>query len=138
MAITNLGGMRADLPAGDVTIADVVAVMPFDNVLIEVELSGAQLVEVLELGPAAVGGVSQYRSRWRLDESGAWVDPEATYSVLVNDFMYAGGDDYGLLAEFDPEGYDTSINWRQPVIDWLEFEAQQAGESIVDIASPAC
>ena len=44
----------------------------------------------------------------------------ATYSVLVNDFMYAGGDGFTLLAEYDPAGYNTGINWRQPVIDWIE------------------
>ena len=39
--------------------------------------------------------------------------------MLVNDFMYAGGDDYALLAVYDPDGYNTAIHWRQPVIDWM-------------------
>ena len=45
------------------------------------------------------------------------LDPNGTYSLLVNNFMYAGGDDYTILAQSDPNAYDTGINWRQPVID---------------------
>jgi hypothetical protein len=40
--------------------------------------------------------------------------------VLVNDFMYAGGDSYHMLAEFDPNAYDTNIDWRDPLIDWIK------------------
>jgi hypothetical protein len=38
--------------------------------------------------------------------------------VLVNDFMYAGGDGF-VFQEQDPDAYNTSIDWRQPVIDWI-------------------
>ena len=39
--------------------------------------------------------------------------------MLVNDYMYAGGGSYQKLAEYDPHAYDTGIDWRQPVIDWI-------------------
>ena len=55
--------------------------------------------------------------RYKLDD-GTPLDPEATYHVLVNDFMYAGGNSF-KFGEQDPEGYNTSIDWRQPVIDWI-------------------
>lgn len=119
VAITNLGGMRADLPPGDITLADVVGVMPFDNVIVELLLTGEQLEVMLGQASAAVGGVYRANFRWNLKNTGEELDPDAVYTVLVNDFMYAGGDDYALLAVYDPNGYDTSINWRQPVIDWI-------------------
>ncbi|MCB8978876.1 MAG: bifunctional metallophosphatase/5'-nucleotidase [Ardenticatenaceae bacterium] len=119
VAITNLGGMRADLPPGDISLADVVGVMPFDNVIVELLLTGEQLEVMLGQDSAAVGGVYRDNFRWNLKNSGEELDPDAVYTVLVNDFMYAGGDDYALLAVYDPNGYDTSINWRQPVIDWI-------------------
>ena len=120
-ALTNLGGMRADLPAGELTLADLISVMPFDNVLVEIKLTGAQLIEVITQSPLppAVGGVSLVGGNWRLHKSGEPLQMDQTYSVLVNDFMYAGGDDYTLLAQFDPRGYNTAIDWRQPVIDWI-------------------
>ena len=56
---------------------------------------------------------------WVLENSGQPLDGEALYSVLVKDYMYAGGDGYTLLAEADPAAYQTGIDWRQPVIDWI-------------------
>ena len=34
--------------------------------------------------------------------------------------MYAGGDGYDMIAEADPDGFDTGINYRQPFQDWLK------------------
>jgi 2',3'-cyclic-nucleotide 2'-phosphodiesterase (5'-nucleotidase family) len=103
------------------TLADLISVMPFDNVLVEIKLTGAQLIEVITQSPLppAVGGVSLVGGNWRLHKSGEPLQMDQTYSVLVNDFMYAGGDDYTLLAQFDSQGYNTAIDWRQPVIDWI-------------------
>ena len=119
VAITNLGGMRADLPPGEITLANVVTVMPFENVIMELFLTGEQLEVLLKQDSAAVGGVYRENFRWYLKAAGEELDPDAFYTVLVNDFMYAGGDDYALLAVYDPDGYNTAINWRQPVIDWI-------------------
>ncbi|MCA9970725.1 MAG: bifunctional metallophosphatase/5'-nucleotidase [Anaerolineales bacterium] len=120
VAITNSGGIRADIPPGDITLADVIGVMPFDNVLVEVELDGRQLEQVLSLADDdAIGGVRRERLRWVLQRDGAEIERDAAYHLLVNDFMYAGGDQYALLARLDPDAYNTAIDWRQPVIDWI-------------------
>ena len=129
VAITNWGGMRDRIPSGEVTYASIISVMPFDNVLMDVALTGAELEQVLELGDylPAIGGLYLERGQWILTQSGEPLDPEATYNLLVTDFLYAGGDDY-RIAEFDPEAYNTAINWRQPVIDWIiaqELNPQQ-------------
>jgi hypothetical protein len=44
--------------------------------------------------------------------------------------MYAGGDDFGFLARFDPQGYNTAIDWRQPVIDWIVTQQSTADNPI--------
>jgi len=124
VAITNLGGMREAMPAGPITIGDIISVMPFDNVLVDVKLTGEQLREVIsqQEGRAAVGGMHRQGLGWILNRTGEPLQDDAIYHVLVNDFMYAGGDDYDLLAEADPEAYNTSIDWRQPVIEWIEAQ----------------
>jgi 2',3'-cyclic-nucleotide 2'-phosphodiesterase (5'-nucleotidase family) len=134
IAIVNLGGLRAPLPAGEVTLADVVGVLPFDNVLIEVELTGTEVLRVLAGGgrPATVNGIHFVGGSWLLDATGEPMDPDAVYSVLVPDFLYAGGDGYGLIAELDPDAYDTGIHWRQPVIDWIEAQASTPEEPLDD------
>ncbi|RME81003.1 MAG: hypothetical protein D6775_14775 [Caldilineae bacterium] len=95
--------------------------MPFNNVLIEVHLTGRELQQILagKWMITAVGGMQRRGLGWVLERTGRPPEADVTYSVLVNDFMYAGGDGFGLLAEFDPDAYDTGIDWRQPVIDWI-------------------
>ena len=125
IALTNLGGMRTDLPAGPLTIAHLISVLPFNNVIVEVHLTGAQVISVLVHGGSnlAIGGMHRQGSGWLLENTGAPLDPDTLYSVLVNDYMYAGGDGYTLLAEADPDAYQTGIDWRQPVIDWILSQA---------------
>ena len=44
--------------------------------------------------------------------------------------MYAGGDGYSQLAIFDPDAYNTAIDWRQPVIDWMLAQASTAASPL--------
>ena len=44
----------------------------------------------------------------------------------MTDFLYAGGDDYTMLADNDPDAYNTAISWRQPVIDWILSQGSSA------------
>lgn len=124
VAITNWGGMRDRIPAGPVRLADVVGVMPFNNVIVEVRLTGRQLKQVIRQAGTtpALGGVHREGLNWVMNESGQPLEDDETYTVLVNDFLYAGGDDLTLLGQFDPLGYNTAIDWRQPVIDWIEAQ----------------
>lgn len=134
VAITNMGGMRAALTAGDITLSDIISVMPFENIIVEVNLSGEQLLRLLDrsVGDAAIGGTYRQGGEWILSRTGDIIDPGKDYGLLVNDFMYAGGDGFGNLAEFDPDAYDTAINWRQPVIDWIEEQNSTAEKPIDD------
>lgn len=113
IAFQNGGGLRAGLPAGAVTMGDLYTVMPFDNTLQVVAMSGAQVRAALEhgLGNEKFGRLqfaglrvtydaSQPEGRrvadvWLADGSG--LDPEAIYQVAVNDFLAAGGDDYTMI-----------------------------------------
>lgn len=119
VSLTNRGGFRASIPPGEITFGDIVNALPFNNVIVDVELRGDELLRVLARGNAAVGGARLGIGEWILESSGEPIERDGVYHVLVNDFMYAGGDNYGLLAEYDPEAYNTAIDWRQPVIDWM-------------------
>lgn len=120
IALTNWGGFRQDLPAGNISVDDIVNILPFDNSIIMVEITAQQLAENLHCCGGAVagltyqtdfGGVSMFLA------DGSDFDREATYRVLVNDFMYNGGSGY-LFSEQDPNGYDTGVHWREPVINF--------------------
>lgn len=61
--LTNGGGIRAPIAAGDITKKDVNTVLPFGNTLCIIKVTGAQLLEALEastfMAPEAVGGFPQ-------------------------------------------------------------------------------
>jgi len=121
LAINNLGGYREAIPPGEITRADVVAVLPFENTLIDVELTGKQVMDNLLCCGGAVAGLTYHRAGARIiaaRDDGSPLDPEATYHVLVNNFIYAGGDEY-LFSMHNPGGYDTGVHWREPVIEWI-------------------
>jgi 5'-nucleotidase/UDP-sugar diphosphatase len=137
VALTNWGGMRDRIQSGEITISSIISVMPFDNVLVEVELTGEQLNQVLNFGNGLppVGGVHWGMGHWVFDKTGEPLDPNIKYSLLVTDFLYAGGDDYYMLSEIDPGAYNTAISWRQPVIDWIlaqDSDAENPIESIIE------
>lgn len=49
VAIVNGGGVRADLPAGDITYADIIAIHPYGNTLCMVEATGQEILDALEV-----------------------------------------------------------------------------------------
>jgi 2',3'-cyclic-nucleotide 2'-phosphodiesterase/3'-nucleotidase len=112
VAMQNSGGLRADLPEGPVTRGTIFEVMPFDNRVFTLELTGAELKLALEqaLRSERVTQVSGIRYQFDLGKpalqriesltlaDGRPLDLAARYKVAVNDFMATGGDDYDVLS----------------------------------------
>lgn len=130
----NTGGVRQDIAPGPITIQDIYSVLPFENLLVDVELTGAQLAANIQLHPG-------YYSGLRVDSDGqiwhgeALLDPERAYRVILSDFMYNGGDGY-IFSEQNPDGYHTGVNWRQPVIDYirsLQTSPERPLEEVLDV-----
>ena len=63
IAIVNGGGIRSDIPAGDITYGQIISVHPFGNALCMIEITGAELLDALELSvsglPSEFGGFLQ-------------------------------------------------------------------------------
>lgn len=131
IAISNAGGIRIDLPAGEIDIGTLVAMMPFDNTIVALNLTGAEVRTALASGSRpVVAGVEQINNRWQFTDSGVRLREEQTYRVLVNSFMYAGGDGYSILPEADPNGFDTGIHYRQPFQNWLQSLATSVDQPL--------
>lgn len=127
IAFTNAGGLRDNLPSGEITKGMLHKVMPFDNTLYTVELTGAQVYQVLKAGVRNPNkGMLQYsglKITYDPEKSGleAFVDvrladgsklaPDKTYLVVTNDFMGVGGDGYTIFKQ-GRNGKDTHIKIR--------------------------
>ncbi len=120
IAITNGGGIRANkrYPAGTtLTRRDVLSELPFGNTTVLVEITGAQVKRLLENGAAQIGSPSGRFPQvsglhFAIDRAapaggrvsdvthdGVPLDMARTYRVGSNNFMLAGGDGYGGLAD---------------------------------------
>ena len=130
-AVCNIGSLRQPLGAGPLTIGDLTSVMPFENNLYVVKLTGAQLKAQLVIDGPIVGGLTwKYRTKGgkrrvmsAFDRVGQPILDTKTYAVVVNDFMYFGGDGF-RFKEVDATPEDTGLSWREPVIRTLRLAAQ--------------
>jgi 2',3'-cyclic-nucleotide 2'-phosphodiesterase (5'-nucleotidase family) len=102
IALHNDGGIRADVDAGPVTYAELYAVLPFDNSLVGVDLTGVQVKEMLESGVGSQGSevqVSGLSFVYTLNKARGRrvmevligdqpLDPERTYRVVTIDYLH--------------------------------------------------
>lgn len=86
VAITNGGGIRASIDAGDITKGEAISVLPF----------GAQVAGIeVTYNPLAKAG-SRIVS---ISKNGKAIKDNDTLVVAINDFMAIGGDEYTMLAK---------------------------------------
>ncbi|NLV32899.1 MAG: bifunctional metallophosphatase/5'-nucleotidase [Acidobacteria bacterium] len=124
IAISNFGGFREAIAPGEITRADILTTWPFNNDIVSVDLTGAQLVENLRRCGGAAAGLTYRRSGEEVEatlDSGRPLDPAATYRVLVNSYMYAGGDHY-LFKTQNPNGTSLGVPMQDPVIRWIQAQ----------------
>lgn len=114
LALLNSGGIRTHLNAGDVTRGDIIAILPFFNYAVVVEITPVALFEALENGVSNMPGNGRFPQisgfSFVFDQNlpeGERVlsvtlngeellrtDNETTFSLVTNDFMASGGDGY--------------------------------------------
>lgn len=134
IAITNGGGLRKPLPAGDITVGDMWEVMPFDNTLVTMSLKGSDIKKVIEHGimNESIGWVQFYGLKVYYDKDanegnritsmrlldGTKIDMNKYYTVVTNDFMATGGDNYDFSSSKDM--VDTGQPIRDAIINILK------------------
>lgn len=119
VSITNSGGIRQSLPAGDISLETIVGVLPFDNTLYQLDMPGDDLIEVLTTtgDENLVFGGMTLTDGYKLVD-GTIIHDDSVYQVLTTDYLYVRPD-YNFQT-VDPEPYSTSVHYRQPVIDWIK------------------
>jgi len=134
IAMTNGGGLRVPIPAGEITAGKLYEVMPFDNTHYTMKLSGADIKANIEhgimnedIGWIQISGVrvtynSEAEAGNRITsmvlEDGTPVEMDNYYTVVTNDFMFTGGDNYNF--ENAKDGLDTFIPIRDAMMEAVE------------------
>lgn len=135
IAIQNGGGIRASIDAGEVTMGEVLTVLPFQNTLSTFQVSGAAIVAALENG---VGQIEEGAGRFpqvagmsyafdvakpageRVSDvmvGGAPIDMDKVYGVVSNNYVRNGGDGYAMFVgaenayDFGPDLADVTAEY---------------------------
>ncbi|NLW41299.1 MAG: LysM peptidoglycan-binding domain-containing protein [Tissierellia bacterium] len=146
VAMTNGGGIRASIPAGEITKGNVLEVFPFGNYIVVLELTGEEILNALEHGvdtyPELAGKFPHVAGMtYKIDPSkeagnrivellvdGEPIELDKSYTLATNDFMAVGGDGYTMfedapiVGEF--EGLDEALIKYIEKIGVVEYEVE--------------
>ncbi|RZK80787.1 MAG: hypothetical protein EOO92_06925 [Pedobacter sp.] len=93
------GGLRVDIPKGEITVSNIFETMPFENETVVYQLTGIQVKELLNFvastnGQPVVGLQLKIKDKKLVDVKikGKDLDPAETYKVLTSDYIGGGGD----------------------------------------------
>lgn len=144
MALTNGGGIRTSIPAGDITMGQMVAVFPFGNTIMVKDVKGSDILAALEHGvkeyPNELGGFphtagitftlnakAPVGSRISdLKIGGQPVVLDKIYALATNDFMAAGGDGYDMLKAYPIKAeYNTLMD---TLLDYVKAQGIVEGK----------
>lgn len=135
VGILNYGGIRVDMPQGNILVDDILSMFPFKNSLEYVSVKGSRLREILD-GMAAgkmqvLGGVKLVVKDGRAESiliDGKPLDDEATYGLATISFLLNGGDNL-FLGEGAEEVVDIPIDIYDVVMDYIVAQTA-AGKNI--------
>ncbi|MBA4240410.1 MAG: hypothetical protein C0448_06775 [Sphingobacteriaceae bacterium] len=104
VAIFNKGGLRNSLPKGNITIGNIFELMPFDNEVVLLKLSGTQFKDmcykIVEKGGIPIGGMRltmKGSTPTDITINGKAFDETKDYWVVTSDYLANGGDSYSFF-----------------------------------------
>lgn len=142
VAIANSGGLRASIDEGEITMGEVLTVLPFQNTLSTFEISGSGLLAALENsvsqvedGAGRFAQVAGLQYTWdpnkspedgrivevKIKQDQGWtnIDAGATYSVVTNNYVRGGGDGYKMFSTQGQNAYDYGPSLEDVVAEYL-------------------
>ncbi len=125
LSFATKGGIRNDMRQGDITVGNVFEIMPFENKISILELTGQDLLNladyVAETGGQPIGGLRVVITDKRPSEvllNGKAIDPKAHYKLVTYDYIANGGDNLkALMAPIGRKDYDTKV--REGLIEYI-------------------
>ncbi len=145
--IAVFGGMRQSIGTGPIKMGDIFGMLPFENSLVIVTLSGAELYKVLSFATTscelrkrcypALGGMSFNISPQEPEikfSNGREFSMHEEYTIVVSDFMYFGGSNYPIRQ--GPDADLTGVNWRDPVVEWTRNINSNKNEPLESFLDP--
>jgi 2',3'-cyclic-nucleotide 2'-phosphodiesterase (5'-nucleotidase family) len=138
-ALQNSGGLRRSIARGKITLGTIYEVMPFENEIVVLEISGETLLQLIRHLVArstdrvtdALSGVEIVACRGELRTAlldGRPIDLQASYRLATSDYLHQGGSGYTMLAAAR-RVIPTGMTVREALIAFIRSQ-QAAGREI--------
>lgn len=137
LAIMNVGGLRKNvISAGELRASDIFELLPFENALIALDVTGAQLAKIIEVATRDAQAGARIQFRWNdrnraefisgklLDANGKEqeIDPEKIYTIVTIDYLLrVGGGAYAILQEAKNH-VPLNITLRDAIMNYVKSE----------------
>lgn len=130
MAVVNMGGLRASLPEGNLTVGNIFQLMPFENELVILWLKGSEIDKLLDIfaregGQAIAGAKMDIKEGKAINGliQGKPIQKEKLYSIVTNDFL-AGGNDRMTPLTSAEKRVDTGMKIRDIIMEYVIRETR--------------
>jgi 2',3'-cyclic-nucleotide 2'-phosphodiesterase (5'-nucleotidase family) len=135
ICLLNNGGLRAQLPKGKITRGNAFELMPFENSIVVLTLTGEKMQQLFQSmvssnGAPFAGATVKAKGKkiTELKINGQDLDLSKNYKVVTSDYLAAGGDKYDFFK--DPVKIDTlDYKLRDAIIDYM-IEENKKGNKI--------
>lgn len=125
-ALFNYGGIRTVIPKGNITVGNIFELMPFENKLVVVELTGTQTMELFNYLEESKKAHPISNLKLELKEEsfeniiikGEPFESTKNYYILTHDYLQHGGDNMSFFKE-PVSLFSTQYKVRDALIDYL-------------------
>ncbi len=139
ITLMNIRGLRASLPQGEITVRNIFEVMPFENQIVVLTLSGNSIKEFFEHISATNGeGISGARLEIKekkikkLTIGGKPLDVNKIYYLATSDYLANGGDYFSMIINpIKREMIGSKI--REAIIEYIEGLTEKGDKAVCEI-----
>lgn len=142
LAVLNHNGLRNAIDSGNITIGNIYEVMPFDNEVVLLVLSGTQMIElfnyIAQLGGTPFSGgelIIDSQSFVSARINGYGFDSRRSYCIATVDFMQTGGDGFTMLKE-PKRLIQTGTFLRDVIINEIKDEVRESNGGLKPRTNP--
>ena len=137
LAIMNAGGLRKNaISAGELRASDIFELLPFENALVAVEVSGVQLAKLLQIVPRDAQAGARINFKWNdqnrpefisgklVDERGQEqeIDPQQTYTIITIDYLVRLASGAYAIFQEAKSTKPLNVTLRDAIMDYVKSE----------------
>ncbi|MFT3738208.1 MAG: 5'-nucleotidase C-terminal domain-containing protein [Breznakibacter sp.] len=139
LAITNIKGIRSAINAGDIALRNIFEILPFENTVVVLGLTGEQVLKLFDFIASqngdGISGASFTMVNGKAVNGtigGKKVKAKKIYYIAVPDYVANGGDSYTILTQYRSR-IDTELKMRDVMVEYIEGQTREGKEIVPNV-----